>query len=1015
MGAGLHAAFPVFAEAFDEVCGLVDPALRVRVLGGEPLDDTRWAQAGLFALEVALARLLADLGVRPAVVAGHSVGELAAAHVAGVLALPDAARLVAARARLMAELPAGGAMVALDGSEARVADLIAGHADVALAAVNSGDAVVVSGATATVEALAERWRLDGGRATRLRVSHAFHSPLVDPMLAEYAEVARSIDYRPPVVPLVSTLTGGPVTDEVAGPDHWVDQARRTVRYHDAARALRAHGVASLLEVGPDGPLAALADDVPAAATLRPRRDDATTFVTALAHAWAHGAPVDWSRHHPPRHRRVDLPTYPFQHQRFWPAAPAASVADWRYRIAWVPLDDTEPGAGNGATPTLAGRRWLVLTSPAVDPDLADWCRRALATAGAEVTLTDVTTGAEPGDATPDGVLSLLGTDEAAHPDHPSVTTGLVATLSAIQDVAGARAGAGAEGVTRLWCLTRGAVGTGADDPIARPAQAPVWGLGRVAGLEHPDRWGGLVDLPDRPDRLDPATAAALVATLAAPPDHGEDQVAVRDGHRLARRLERAPEPGPEPAGAARGWVPTGTALVTGGTGALGAHVARWLAANGAEHLLLVGRRGPDAPGAAELVAELEAAGAGVTVVAADVADRDALAAALAEVPPDRPLRTVVHAAGVGADRPLADLDPAGLADAAAAKVLGARHLDELTSDVHADVERFVVFSSAAGVWGGAAQGAYAAANAAVDALVEHRRARGRPATSVAWGPWSGRGMAGGGTGEQLRRRGVREMAAEPATRALAQALAHDEAAVTVADIDWELFAPSFAAARRRPLLDGVPEAARAQQQAPAAADGAAGADLARRLAALGGDESRRAVLEVVRAEVAVVLGHRGPDDVEPERAFKDLGFDSVTAVELRNRLAAVTGLRLPATSVFDYPTPAALAGEITGRLVPAGGGARTPAGVALDHLAQVEAALGALSADDEAEVRLGLRRLLGRLPGRAAGAARAEGTPAGSSANGGGRRVEDQLDDADDDELFAFIERELGTGEHDPG
>ncbi|HMG42360.1 MAG TPA: SDR family NAD(P)-dependent oxidoreductase [Acidimicrobiales bacterium] len=890
MGAELYALFPVYAEAFDEA---LDPALRDRILGGEPLDDTLYAQTGLFALEVALARLLASLGVEPGVVVGHSIGELAAAHIAGVMSLADARRLVTARARLMSALPAGGAMVALRMTEAEAAELIAGHPDVAIAAVNAPDSVVVSGNAATVE----QW------GKPLRVSHAFHSPLIDPILDDYRQVAATITHHAPKLPWVSTLTGRPVTEAITA-QHWVDQARHTVRFHDAIA-----GLDSLpLDVGPGHDL-----------------------LHGLARAWTQGAPVDWTAVLP-RGRTVDLPTYPFRHRRYWPAtATPDDPADWRYRITWKPLPPSEPPPPLG--------RWLVRTSDAVDPALADWCTQALATHGAEVV--------PAADGELDGVLSLVGTDTAA-------------ALAALQE----------EAPAALWCVTQGAVGTSADDPPTSPGEAPVWGLGRVMGLEQPDRWGGLVDLPAR---LDAAAAEGLVRALTA--GDGEDQLAVRPEGVLVRRLVRAAA---DTRSTGEGWRPRGTTLVTGGTGALGAQVARSLAQEGAEHLLLLSRRGPDAPGAAELTADLEAAGARVTVVACDVADPEALRRALEGLP----LRTVVHAAGFGADAELAALDPAALDAASAAKARGARNLHDLTQDLDA----FVVFSSGAAVWGGYAQGAYAAANAYVDALVEVRRAQGLPATSIAWGPWAGSGMAAGDTGEQLRRRGVREMAPDLALAALRRALHDGEGCLTVADIDWERFAPSFAAARRRPLVEDIPEVARALQATPGT-DEPGGTDLARRLAALSDTEAGPALLDAVRAEVAAVLGHTDGSAVEPEKAFKDLGFDSVTAVELRNRLGAVTGLRLSATLVYDYPTPAALAGEIGRRLAPS-----TAESATLTHLLQLEADVDRLDGDAKAQLTRRLRRLLSKL----------------GSDTDGPRPVEAELADADDDELLAFIDREFG-------
>ncbi|MFC7472485.1 beta-ketoacyl reductase [Actinomadura keratinilytica] len=291
-----------------------------------------------------------------------------------------------------------------------------------------------------------------------------------------------------------------------------------------------------------------------------------------------------------------------------------------------------------------------------------------------------------------------------------------------------------------------------------PARAQLWGLGRVAALEHADRWGGLVDLPGTGTAPDAALWDDVVTAL-----HGtEDQLAVRPGAVLARRLV----PAPRTTGAGPGWTPRGTVLITGGTGALARHVARRLAATGASHLVLAGRRGPDAPDADALREELTALGAQVTLAACDLSDRDSVAALLAEHPVD----AVVHTAGVARLTPLDRLTAAELAETNAAKVTGADLLDDLLGDRPLDA--FVLFSSIAGVWGSGDHGAYAAANAHLDALAHRRRAAGRPATSVAWGPWAGSGMAAdGGVLDDLRRRGLTALQPEAAVDALFDALA----------------------------------------------------------------------------------------------------------------------------------------------------------------------------------------------------------------------------------------------------
>ncbi|MGA5824425.1 acyltransferase domain-containing protein, partial [Kitasatospora sp. NPDC094028] len=319
MGRELSARFPVFAEAFDAVCAELDPDLRDVVWGGdaELLNRTEFAQAGLFAVEVALFRLLESLGVEPEFVAGHSIGEIAAAHVAGVFSLADACTLVSARGRLMQALPEGGAMLAVRATEDEVLPLLGDF--VSIAAVNGPSSVVVSGTQDAVAAIEARFA--DRKTTRLRVSHAFHSPLMDPMLEDFREVLNGLRYQAPSIPLVSNLTGGLGAD-VTTPDYWVRHVRETVRFADGLHALREAGATAFVELGPDGVLTALAQqdsDAPALPLLRRDRLEEHTLVTALARLHVTGVPVDWARLFDGTNAHcADLPTYAFQHEHYWP-------------------------------------------------------------------------------------------------------------------------------------------------------------------------------------------------------------------------------------------------------------------------------------------------------------------------------------------------------------------------------------------------------------------------------------------------------------------------------------------------------------------------------------------------------------------------------------------------------------------------------------------------------------------------------------------------------------------------
>ncbi|MDN3360143.1 SDR family NAD(P)-dependent oxidoreductase, partial [Actinomadura sp. DC4] len=641
----------------------------------------------------------------------------------------------------------------------------------------------------------------------------------------------------------------------------------------------------------------------------------------------------------------------------------------RYRITWK----------NVRVPASAGPSgtWLLLVpeahsgSPAADAVVS-----ALEGRGATVVrqavdaprATKETLTAHLAEAEPAGVVSLLGLDESPHAEFAAVPAGLSATTALIQAMADT-------GTTPLWSLTQGAVATTAADPLTNPVQAQVWGLGRVAALEHPKLWGGLVDLPATIDRTTSDRLAALLA-----PGQPEDQVAVRSSAVWARRLEHAPpgEHGPGP-----GWKPTGTTLITGGTGGIGAHLARWLAAAGAPHLILTGRRGPEAPGADELVRELKDLGAGVTIAACDAADRAQVEETLRLVPADQPLTTVVHAAGVTSYVPIADLTPATLSEVLGPKSYGAAHLHELTRD-H-PVTTFLMFSSGAATWGSGQQGAYAAANHYLDALAQHRRTRHQAGTSLAWGLWSDVGMvADQASTDFLSRFGIRPLHPDLATKALHQAVTAGTTTLTIADVDWAQFTPTFTTARPAPLLTDLPE----NRQAAAAPGGGAVTPLVEELTAASAAQRAQLLLQHVQTQTAATLGLPSRDAVPPHKPFQELGFDSLTAVQLRNQLNASTGLHLPTTLVFDQPTPHELAEYLHGELVDQD----TPTeGSILATLDRWEAACASDEVDAASRRRIAvrMRSLLTTLTG----------DPAASRGD---------LETATADDMFELISKEFG-------
>ncbi|WP_371863010.1 type I polyketide synthase [Embleya hyalina] len=953
MGRELYAAHPVFAAAFDEVVSALDGRLaggvgcsvRDVVFGvggsGALLDETVFAQAALFAVEVALFRLVESFGVRPGFVLGHSVGELVAAYVAGVWSLADAAAVVAARGRLMQALPAGGAMVAVQAGEDEVRGVLDGRGTVGVAAVNGPMSVVVSGDEDAVLAVAARFAGRGRRTRRLRVGHAFHSARMEPMLADFRTVLEGVSYGTARFPVVSNVTGRIAeAAELADPGYWVRQVREPVRFADGIGTLVAEGTTAFAEIGPDAVAAAMARENIDSRTgptvvpfLRRGHPETRTLSAALAGLHSAGIRVDWSGALAARGgRRVELPTYAFQRRRYWLAgrrrdAIAVPVADARDAGGDAPetgLRYTTRWQSVAAPPDarLSGT-WLVISSDPADTALGRAAGRALEARGAHVAHLVVEPGAADDAARaerlgeyPDitGVVSLLGRETAPDPAGSGLTTGLAGTLALVR----ALCDLGLDGRVRMWTLTQGAVGTGPSDVLRHVDQAQVWGLGRTVALEHPTLWGGLIDLPATPD--DPAWArvAAMIA------DGAEDQIAVRTTGVWARRLSAG---APSEHGA--DWRPTGRILITGGTGGLGARVARWAAEHGANDVVLVSRSGRKAPGADELARDLAEFGARTTIVSCDLADRAAVARLVAEVEADGvPIEAVVHAAGIARDRALLDTDPRTCADVLAGKAVGAANLDAVFGE--RPLRAFVLFSSIAGVWGSGGQGAYAAANAALDALAEQRGARGLAATSIAWGPWAGDGMVATERDvEWVARRGLRPLDPDTALAALAHAVGRPEPTVTVADVDRRRFTATFTALRPSPLWSELtPDGA-----ASARPEGAESAELGRRLTASAPADRPALALDAVRAEIARVLGHAAPRAIDPDRAFRDLGFDSLTAVELRDRLAALSGLPLPASAVFDHPSATALAGYLCAEL----DGGRRQTGHSIPSVARVSA------------------------------------------------------------------------------
>ncbi|GAA4900202.1 SDR family NAD(P)-dependent oxidoreductase [Streptomyces coeruleoprunus] len=651
--------------------------------------------------------------------------------------------------------------------------------------------------------------------------------------------------------------------------------------------------------------------------------------------------------------------------------PVASVTSVLAR----PLDaSAAPVAGaGGETPLPYLPVWQPL--PALDP-------AATRQAGRVLVVPDL--DAVPEDGTPAVVAVRLVPDPAADPAeaaraHTHRVLGLLQGWTADPRFADAR----------LAVVTRGAVGDDATDP----AQAAAWGLVRTAQSEHPGRFV-LIDTEPSDDAgtgpSDEPDADLIAAAVAL----GEPNVLIRRGVPYALRLRRAASR--DEARAAQDAPlagPDGTVLITGGNGGLGRLLARHLATtHGVRHLTLLSRRGPAAPGTDELAAELASAGAAVAFVACDVADRAALAAALDGL--ERPLHAVVHAAGVLDDGVLQALTPDRIDTVLAPKAAAAAHLDELTRD--ADLRAFVLFSSVAGLVGGLGQGNYAAANAFLDTLATARRRAGRPATSLAWGLWERESdmtaHLDGVRRSRLARGGLLPLTDAQGLALFDAALLADDAVQVPVRLDPRALRDGDSLP---PVLRGLATGPARRPDAAATA-GPEGGGLAERLAQLPPTRREQALADVVYGEIGGVLGHAPGTLPDPARPFKDLGFDSLTAVELRNRLTTATGLRLPTTLVFEHPTPAALLASLRSTLL---GEAPGPSAALMGELERLDEAFAAaeIGGDERAALTARLQTLLAKW--------RQDGEPSAGAAE----HARETLETASDDEMFALIDTEIGT------
>ena len=797
MGYELYQTQPVFKAAIDRCAEILDSDLDRSLLEilysehGSSLNETVYTQPAIFAVEYALAQMWLDWGIEPSVLIGHSIGEYVAASVAGIFSLSDALKLVAARGRLMQSLPHEGEMFAVFADETTVKTIIEPFAKIAIAAINSSQSVVISGDSTAVREVVSKLEIQGIKSKQLKVSHAFHSPLMNPILAEFRTVAESIEYHPPQSQLISNVTGSLATAEIATADYWVNHIVAPVRFADGMKTI-GQECKIFLEVGSKPILLGMGrpslssdrqNNTLWLPSLRPRKKDWQQILQSLGALYVRGVAIDWQRFDRGYSRRkVSLPTYPFQRQSYW----LTKVANTSSKVeVYLPENESQPDLYR-----IEWQECLEEFSFELNEDntwLIFGDRQGLGKQLAAKLEQHCILISPPQRRINDRHLTLEKLDRILTGERIDRIVYLAVDTSAttIAEINDDRRQHCTNVLNLIQALTKNAVtapiwfATRANQEIENTldcsaiASSCLWGLAQAIAVEHSEYWGGIVDLDREPVA---GEADSLLKVIA---DRGkEDRLAIRQDRVYVPRLDRTTVNSNQTAISTDGCY-----LITGGLGSLGLQVARWLTEKGAKNLLLLGRSQPSVQ-AKQTISQLEQQGVTVNDVQTDITNYEALNNVLENSP--APLRGVIHAAGVLDDGLLLGQTWERFERVIAPKVTGAWNLHQCTKDLELDF--FVLFSSVASLIGSPGQSNYSVANTGLDAIARYRRSLKLPALSINWGAWAESGMA---IDRGFEVEGLNLIEPEAGLSALEQLLSTELAQVGVMSVDWQQLSQKF--------------------------------------------------------------------------------------------------------------------------------------------------------------------------------------------------------------------------------
>ncbi len=901
-------------------------------------------QPFIFAIQVSLAAMWQAWGVEPDVVIGHSMGEVAAARAAGILSIEDAAKIICRRSRLLVRIAGQGGMAHVELPADEVQEVIAPFkSSLAVAVRNGPRSTVISGDVGPLDTVLATLESKGVFCRLLKVDFASHCPQIDILKEDFAAVLFNLRPREGRIPMVSTVTGEAVRGHEMTAEYWVRNLRDPVLFAPVVQRISEERTTLFVEIGPHpNLLGAIEDNLRevkhegvAIGTMRRSIGERRAMQEALGALHVRGAAIDWKRIGPARGRSVQLPTYPWQRRKYWVLdSPPEDLGQRRTSAAprtgnggmLVPQwQRSEAPAAEPARPSPGTRGpWLLLSERGGPGDalarslrgLGGICVRALAghrTARIEPHLWEIDPSDPNGYAVIlregfaasepcQGIVHLLALDHAEASSAEEIEAAQVFGTESALLLVQAIVRADLPRPPRLLLVTRGSAPVPGSRAVA-VAQAPLWGFGRTLQDEHPDLRTKLVDLPATTWPGEPAALLAEILEADA-----EDQIALRSEARFVARLVRTEPLANAPATDLRS---DGTYLITGGLGGLGISFAEWMVGRGARHLVLVGRSAPT-PFAQDAIAKMESAGAKVLVVSADVSVRSEVEALFERIAKELPpLRGVLHSAAVIDDHTLLKLSVTSVRDVAAAKMYGAWHLHQATR--RAPLDFFVLFASAASLFGPLGQGNYAAANAFLDALAHQRRAEGLPALSVDWGPFSQVGLAAAqvNRGDRVSAMGFRNMTPAEGHEALSALLGGSLAQVGVIEIDVERARESMPRLATSPYFSTIgprtPDVAATQVPvAPRLLDA---------LRAVPTGERPNALRRIVGAEVARIL-RLEPDQMDATEPFARYGFDSLMGLELRNRLQAGFAMQLSMADIVTHTRVDTLSDLIADRLAP---------------------------------------------------------------------------------------------------